>query len=102
MEPADVRVGLLSVCAVFGDAGYQLHPAETVDGKREAELSAYSVAAGDDKPEAQLFREQSDVDRLGVAAFLDLLNGFNHLFPQIPRIGLTRSRENDLADLFTI
>ena len=38
----------------------------------------------------------------GVAAFIDLLNGFNHLFPQIPRIGLTRSRENDLADLFTI
>lgn len=38
----------------------------------------------------------------GVAAFIDLLNGFNHLFPQLPRIGLTRSRENDLAHLFTI
>ncbi|MDE0505492.1 MAG: hypothetical protein OXI86_15555 [Candidatus Poribacteria bacterium] len=38
----------------------------------------------------------------GVAAFIDLLNGFNHLFPQIPRIALTRSRENDLAELLAI
>ena len=38
----------------------------------------------------------------GAAAFIDLLNGFNYLFPQLPRIGITRSRENDLADLFSI
>ena len=50
----------------------------------------------------RFFRSRAMWIGFGVAAFIDLLNGFNHLFPQLPRIGLTRSRENDLADLFTI
>lgn len=50
----------------------------------------------------RFFRSRAMWIGFGVAAFVDLLNGFNHLFPQLPRIGLTRSRENDLADLFTV
>ena len=50
----------------------------------------------------RFFRSRAMWIGCGVAAFVDLLNGFNHLFPQLPRIGLTRSRENDLADLFTV
>ena len=93
--------GTLSRCTVLGDAEYQLYLPKTVDRKREVKLSADPVARLRWRIRGVgFFAARRCGSGSESPAAIDLLNGINYLFPQVPR--LSGIRAYDIADFFTV